>query len=130
MKKILAFMTALLLTSTVLLWHTSADWFWDHTLVNWYSVPGTNTSDNDDKLIDVIKVTVNRVLWILSLIALLLCLWWWFQMLTAAGDESKVKTWTKVLKHAAIWLAIIWLSRLLVSFIFWLIKTFTTGAWA
>jgi hypothetical protein len=35
-----------------------------------------------------------------------------------------------VLKHAAIWLAIIWLSRLLVSFIFWLIKTFTTGAWA
>lgn len=134
MKKILLIISTILLSTTVLVWYTSAQqsWFWDSSLVQWYTVPWTTNinQNNGDKILDVVKVTVNWVLWILSLIALILCLYWWFLMLTAAGDESKVKTWTKVLKHAAIWLAIIWLSRLIISFVFRLINKFTTDAWA
>lgn len=103
--------------------------FWDNTSVWWYQVPGAaqwTFSDNDDTLLNVIKKAINWVLWILSLIALILCLWWGFQMLTAAWDDNKVKTWTKILKQAAIWLAVIWLSWLLVSFIFRIIDKFTT----
>lgn len=100
--------------------------FWDNSSIWWYKVPWVGTSSNDDTLLNVIKKAVNWVLWILSLIALILCLWWWFQMLTAAWDDNKVKTWTKILKNAAIWLAVIWLSWLLVSFIFRIINKFTT----
>lgn len=120
---------------TMLLWynHTratdegqgfSAAWLW---YIDWVDVLWTDNNQVDatwqePRLIKTVKTTINRVLWILWLIALILCLYWWFQMLTAAGDESKVKSWTKVLKHAAIWLVVIWLSRLFVSFIFRLIN--------
>jgi len=98
------------------------DW-WNY--VSWYNVVWTKDGSNtswDARLIDTVKTAVNRVLWILSLIALILCLRGWFQMLTAAWDEWKVKKWTKVLTHAAIWLAVIWLSWIFVTFIFYLIN--------
>jgi len=108
------------------------EWFWDASLVNWYTVPWTNTIETWEtetgnvRLIKMIKNIVNRVLGILSLIALILCLRWGFQMLTAAWDDNKVKSGTKILKQAAIWLAVIWISWILVSFIFRLIDKFTT----
>jgi len=73
-------------------------------------------------LITTIKTFINWVLWMLSLIALVLCLWWWFQMLTAGGDETKYKKGFTILKQAWLWLAIIWLSWLIVSVIFRLIN--------
>ena len=107
--------------------NTQGFWAWGDW---WIEVPWMWNEDtpwtwNEPKLITVLKTTINRILWILWAIALVLCLWWWFQMLTAAGDESKVKSWTKVLKHAAIWLVVIWLSWLLVRFVFRIINSFT-----
>ena len=112
---------------------TAQWWFSDNSLVSWYKVPWVpwgwwTESNNDSRLLDVIQTAVNRVLGMLSLIALILCLRWGFQMLTAAGDDNKVKTWTKILKNAALWLAIIWLSWLLVSFIFRIINKTTWAA--
>jgi type II secretory pathway component PulL len=53
----------------------------------------------------------------------------WFQMLTAAGDETKYKKWFTVLKQAALWLVVIWLAWLFVSLIFYIInKNSTTSA--
>ncbi len=90
-----------------------------------YNVVWTTSTDVnwDDRLITTIKNAINRVLWILWLIALILCLRWWFQMLTAAGDDWKVKTWTKILKNAAIWLIVIWISWLVVTLIFRIINS-------
>ena len=104
-------------------WSFQADW-WSYVTdynVIWTS-EGWDAEGSTPRLIETVKTAVNRVLWILWLIALILCLWWGFQMLIAAGDDAKVKTWTKVLKHAAIWLAVIWLAWILVSFIFRLIN--------
>ena len=107
------------------------NWFWDSHAVWWYQLPWTSNinQDNGGELIDIIKRVINRVLWLLSLVALILCLRWWFQMLTAAGDDGKVKTWTKILKNAAIWLVVIWLSWLLVSLIFRIIGKFAGPNW-
>lgn len=83
----------------------------------------------EPRALTIIRTTINRVLSILWVIALILCLYWWFQMLTAAWDDGKVKTWTKILKNAAIWLVVIWLSRILVRFIFWLILEMNRRSW-
>jgi hypothetical protein len=42
-------------------------------------------------------------------------------MVTAAGDDGKYKKGFKILQQAAVWLAIIGLSWIIVSFIFFLI---------
>jgi hypothetical protein len=44
-------------------------------------------------------------------------------MVTAAGDEKKYGEWLKVLKYAAIGLAIIGLSWMIVSVVFWFVGT-------
>ena len=107
-------------------WFSTDGWWY---VQNWIDVIWTDWTNYVDqpnsgqpRAIKTVRTAINRVLGILWLIALILCLWWGFQMLIAAGDDAKVKTWTKVLKHAAIWLAVIWLSWILVSFIFWLIN--------
>jgi hypothetical protein len=64
---------------------------------------------------------------ILATIALVICLYGWFKMVTSAGDEKKYGEWLKVLKNAAIGLAIIGLSWMIVSVIFWFIKTLWGG---
>jgi len=80
-------------------------------------------TDQWGKLIDVIKSFINRVLGILSLIALIILLRGWFFMVTAAWDETRYKKWFKILQQAAIWLVVIWVSRLVVSIIFRLLRT-------
>ena len=108
-------------------WEQNTEWttsdvsvIWDNTTWTWSS-----------SLISTIKTFVNRILWILSLIALIITLRGWFQMLTAAGDETKHKKWLTILKQAAFWLVVIWLAWLFVSLIFYIInKNSVTAGWA
>jgi hypothetical protein len=77
-------------------------------------------------LIDVVRNVVNRVLGILALIALIILLWWGFQMVTSAGDEGKFDNWFKILKNAAFGLVMIWVAWFIVSLIFFVINRVTT----
>lgn len=90
-----------------------------------WNVNGTNAINDQDqagsKLLDTIKSTINWLLGILATIALVICLYAGFLMVTAAGDDKKYQQGITILKHAAIGLAIIWLSWLIVSVIFWFI---------
>ena len=72
-------------------------------------------------LLDTIKVTINWILWMLATVALVICLYAWFKMLTSGSDSKGYDAGLKTLKNAAIWLAIIGLSWLIVSAIFWFI---------
>jgi len=72
-------------------------------------------------LMGVVKWFINRVLWLLSLIALAMALFGGFKMVTAAGDDGKYKEGFKVLKQAAIGLVVVGLSWIIVSTIFLLI---------
>ena len=71
-----------------------------------------------DALINSIKTTINWVLWLLSLIALALCLYAGFLMMTSGWDSKKYEKGVWILKWAWIGLAIIALSWLIVSLIF------------
>ncbi len=87
-----------------------------------------------DSIIKTIKTAINRVLWMLSFVALLLCLWWGFKMMTSGGDQKKYEEGLNILKWAAIGLAVIALSWLIVSVIFRLINgsinTKNSGTWS
>ena len=84
-------------------------------------VPGSKT-DQEDSLIKTIQTAINWVLGMLSLIAVVLCLYAGFLMMTSSGDSKKYEKGTGILKWAAIGLAVIALSWLFVSLIFWLIN--------
>ena len=81
-----------------------------------------------DSLIHTIKTAINWVLWILSLIALVLCLYAGFLMMTSGWDSKKYEKGVWILKWAWIGLAIIALSWLIVSLIFWLISGSLSGS--
>jgi hypothetical protein len=135
-KKILLWLLSVAIIWIWWYWLVNATWMNDYTAnmytepshanssTIWISTIGTN-ADRWGWLIQVIKNAINRVLGMLSLIALVLCLWWWFQIVTAAWDEWKQKKWISVLKHAAIWLVVIWLSWFIVTIIFWLLRGVT-----
>ena len=95
--------------------------FWSDQWVPWIGVPWTNQKQ-DDSLVHTIQTAINWVLWMLSFVALVLCLYAWFKMLTSWWDSKKYDAWLNILKNAAIWLAVIALSWLIVSLIFWIIN--------
>ena len=96
--------------------------FWDPTATTNVGVSWTGASTGDS-LITVIKTFINWMLGMLALIALVVLLWGGFQMVTAAGDETKYKKGFKILQQAAIGLVFIGVSWLVVSVIFWLLTT-------
>lgn len=105
--------------------YTSAEnykyWYGETWPASWVKVPWTEDNQKN-ALMKSIQKAINRVLGILSLIALVLCLYAWFKIMTSWGDSKQYSAWWSILKNAAIWLAIIWLSRLIVSLIFRLIN--------
>ena len=84
----------------------------------------------NDSLIKTVRNAINRVLGMLSLIALALCLRWGFKMMTSGGDEKKYWEGLNILKWAAIGLAVIAVSWLIVSFIFFVINKSIWSTWA
>ena len=84
-------------------------------------VRGSKTFQGD-KLMWVIRSGINWVLGILSFIALCLCLWGGFQMMTSGGDSKKYEGGLNILKWAAIGLWVIAVSWLIVSLIFYVIN--------
>jgi len=75
-------------------------------------------AQSGNSIMGIIKVFINWVLGLLSLIALVVCLYGGFSMVTAAGDEAKYKSGFKILQQAAVGLAIIGLSWIIVSAVF------------
>ena len=94
-------------------------WVNSQNAVGINGVAGTkDASDKGNTLETVIKRTINWILSILSLIVFVLLLWWGFQMVTANWDDKKFGAGMTILKQAAIWLAFIGVSWLMVSMIF------------
>lgn len=81
----------------------------------------TNKDQSGSQLLTTIQSTIKWILWFLATIAVVICLYWGFLMMTSAGDENKYKKGITVLKYAAIWLAVIGLSWIIVSAIFWFV---------
>ena len=73
-------------------------------------------------LSEAIQTYVNYIMTFLYLIAVWFALWGWFNILTAWGDEEKVKKGKTTLINAAMWLAAIFLASTIIN---WVINLFT-----
>lgn len=94
--------------------------FWDIWWVPQIDVPWTE-KNREDSLLHTIQTAINWVLGILATITLVLCIYAGFLMLVSGWDSKKYEDWFNILKSAALWLAIIGTSRLIVSLIFYVI---------
>ena len=77
-------------------------------------------------LLDAVKTFINWMLGLLATIALVICLYAGFKMVTSAGDEGKYKEGIEMMKKAGIWLVVIWLAWMIVSVVMWLIGNLTS----
>ena len=103
--------------------------FWDMFWVKWIWVPWTSNYQNDN-LLHTVRVAINWVLGLLAFAALILCLYAGFQMMTSGGDSKKYTAGVSIQKNAGIWLAIISVSWLIVSLVFYVLKwTIQTNWW-
>lgn len=74
-------------------------------------------------LLDTIKNAINWILWILATVALCICMYWGFKMLTSGADGKWYKDGRTFLKNAAIGLGIILLAWMIVSVVFRFVGT-------
>ncbi len=88
-------------------------------------IPGTKDWLQGSSLLDTIKTAINWMLGLLATIALVLCLYAGFLVVTAAGNDANQKKGMTILKQAAMWIAIIGLSWLFVSLVFRIIGVMT-----
>ena len=98
-------------------------WDWANPGADENLVAGSNREQTltGSAFLDTLRNAINWILGILATIALVICLYGWFKMVTSAWDEKKYGEWLSVLKYAAIGLAIIGLSWMIVSVIFWFV---------
>lgn len=111
------------------------DFFWQNTKhLPW--VPNAPKEESKDLrqedpngwvngLLATVKNTINRVLGLLALIALIILIYQGVMMLVYARDSKKIEEWYTTVKNVAIALVFIWVSWLIVSFIFRAIWVFT-----
>ncbi len=105
-------------------WVVKWDWgAWEIEWLVWTEYEITEHSDALGKILKVIQNVVNYALLILGTVALIYLIAHGFIILTAAGDDSKVKKWFKWIKNAFVAIAWIGLSRLIISFLLRLINT-------
>lgn len=68
-----------------------------------------------NRTIHLIQVAINRLLWILTAVSLIYMLYCGFQIFTSGADDAWTKKWKQWIKNAAVALAGVGLSWLIVS---------------
>ena len=76
-----------------------------------------NDIEKDRSARDYIQDVVIYLLYFVSLIALLFIIYSWFNILTAAWDEEKVKKSKTTILQVIIWIIVIWLAYPIVKWI-------------
>ena len=96
---------------------------WTGTLsgVVWVGDQISSHQNAQRKVMAIIKNIINYALWMLALVALVYLIYHGFLIVTAAGDDTQYKKGISGVKYAAIAIAGIGASWLIVSAIFWVL---------
>ena len=77
---------------------------------------GLKTDGATDPYTAITKV-ITQLLTLITIIAVAYCLWAGFQIMTAGGDEEKVKSGRKTIINVLIGIVVMWLAYFIVSFV-------------
>lgn len=77
---------------------------------------GLQTDGATDPYAAVTKI-ITQLLTLVTIIAVAYCLWAGFQIMTAGGDEEKVKSGRKTIINVLIGIVVMWLAYFIVGFI-------------
>lgn len=61
--------------------------------------------------------TIEYILSFLGLVAIIFILWAWFNIMTAAWDDEKIKKWKNTIIYSIVWIIIIFFAYQFVTFI-------------
>ena len=105
--------------------HTAVKSEEDHQITNISNTTEVYSSHKEAEkwTLAYIQRLINWVLGMLAFVALVVVLYGWFQMVTAAGDDAKFKSWKTALKKVTIGIIGIGASWLIISFFFWIVNT-------
>jgi len=78
---------------------------------------------NENKLTDSIVHIVLYILTFTAFLSVLFTIKWWFQILTAASDDEKVKNWKKTVIYSLLWLFVIMVAYTIVDAVFTAVET-------
>lgn len=90
-----------------------------------YKKETNNSIQARQNTIDYISSIVNYFLSLLALFSLIYLLRGFLSMITAAWDEAKFKKWYENLKIATLAIIWIWISFILIRFIFYIVRIWT-----
>lgn len=115
---------------------TDCNRFWGKCGVEHINTIHTKDDTVNAGLLDTVKNAINWILWILATVALCICMYWGFKMLTSGADGKWYKDGRTILKNAALGLWIILLAWMIVSVVFrfvgtlsWDNQTQSSGQW-
>ena len=91
-------------------------WIWEN--VEWIA---EKDSDYQGWFLNYVSDIINYILAIAAFVALIYLLYHGFLVITAAGNEDKYKKWLWWLKYWTIALVGIWVSRFIISLIFFVV---------
>jgi len=97
-------------------------WIWELWWIIWVNNKIDNHQTAKNQTLSIVKSIINYALGLVSLVALVYMIYHGVLILTAWGEETQYKKWLKWIQFAAIALIGIWASRLIISFIFWIIN--------
>lgn len=119
-------------------WNTVEAWFitWWWNVETPYCRPGDkcwikewvdaikdiDAIEKDKKASDYVQNVVKFILWFLALIATLLVIYAWFNLLTWVWDEEKAKKSKQIILYVILWTLIVFIAGPLVDFVLWILQ--------
>ena len=99
----------------------------------WIALIGLNSANaavdlwgwNVDSRLKWTETTIDKVIqnWLaylvtfLYLVAIIMMIWWAFNVLTAGGDEEKEKKWKTILMQAVAWIIVVFIANSVISWV-------------
>lgn len=92
--------------------------YWNYNISgSWLSF--IDKEDNFTSLFTLFIKLINWVNWFVAIITLIMIMYWWANIIFAGWDDEKMKKWRTTILYAFIWILILTISYLILTFFIW-----------
>ena len=92
-------------------------------IIEWVdSIQNINAIETTRTASQYIQDVIRFILWFLALIATIIIIYAWFNMLTSVWEEDKAKKSKQMIVYAILWLILIYFAWPLIDFVVWILN--------